>query len=121
LAVVSALGADAGSRVFYNRVKGEMERALRTIGFERLVIARPSLLDGERAGLGQPKRSGEALALRLLRPLARWLPARVRPITAHAVARAMIHALLDDEGAPVQVLESAELQRIGDRALPRRG
>ena len=52
LAVVSALGANAQSAVFYNRVKGEMEAAVARIGFDCLVILRPSLLIGDRSGLG---------------------------------------------------------------------
>ena len=61
-AVVSALGANAKSGNFYSRVKGEMEAALMALGFKTLVIARPSLLAGDRAALGQPLRRG------LLRP-----------------------------------------------------
>ena len=56
LAVVSALGADASARGLYNRTKGEMEQALRGMGFARLVIARPSLLTGQRQALGQAPR-----------------------------------------------------------------
>ena len=112
LAVVSALGADARSRVFYNRVKGEAEQALATIGYESLVIARPSLLLGDRAALGQPTRRGEVLAARLLGPVLGWVPASVRPIAAGVVAKAMLVAL--DEARPgMRVLSSAELQRLG--------
>ena len=63
--VVSAVDADAGSRVFYNRVKGETEDALRSVGFESLVIARPSLLLGERVD----RRFLEGLGQSFLRPL----------------------------------------------------
>lgn len=109
LAVVSALGADAGSRVFYNRVKGEMQDALAQLGFETLVIAQPSLLVGDRATLGQPLRAGEVWAERLLRPVMRLVPASVRPIAARDVARAMLHAMLD--AAPGRrVLSSARMQ-----------
>jgi uncharacterized protein YbjT (DUF2867 family) len=111
-AVVSALGADARSSVFYNRVKGEAEAGLIALGFERLVIARPSLLDGERAGLGQPPRSAEAWSLRLARPLAGLIPLRWRPIAPARVARAMRLALAQ-AGPPVQVLESASMQTWG--------
>jgi uncharacterized protein YbjT (DUF2867 family) len=112
LAVVSALGADARSRVFYNRVKGEAEQALATLGYESLVIARPSLLLGDRAALGQPTRRGEVLAARLLGPVLGWVPASVRPIAAGVVAKAMLMAL--DEARPgTHVLSSAELQRLG--------
>ena len=111
-AVVSALGADASSGVFYNRVKGEAEAALIALGFERLVIARPSLLDGRREALGQPLRRGEAWALALTRPVAALIPARWRPIAPQRVARAMRLALAQP-GPRVQVLESADLQTLG--------
>ena len=52
IAVVSAMGADPRSRVFYNRVKGEMEAAVAQLGYETVVIAQPSLLVGDRARLG---------------------------------------------------------------------
>ncbi len=112
VAVVSALGADASSRVFYNRVKGEMETQLAALGFDRLVIARPSLLAGERSALGQPSRLGEQLALTLLAPIGRLLPARVRPIAAAVVARALCVAM-GQPGPPVQIIESAALHRLG--------
>jgi uncharacterized protein YbjT (DUF2867 family) len=109
LAVVSALGADPGSRVFYNRVKGEMEHAITQLGYASVVIARPSLLLGDRAALGQPARSGEALAARLLGPLSWAVPRRVRPIPAQAVAAALLAAVLD--GTPgVRILESGAMQ-----------
>ena len=112
LAVVSALGADRASRVFYNRVKGEMEEAVAALGYEAVVIARPSLLIGERAALGQPTRAGEVWAARLLGPVLPLVPASVRPIAAATVASAIVAAL--DAGAPgVRVLSSHELQRLG--------
>lgn len=111
-AVVSALGADAQSKVFYNRVKGEAEQALMALGFERLVIARPSLLDGHREALGQPGRPGEAWSLRLARPLAGLIPKAWRPIAPGCVARAMRLAL-DQPGPAVQVLESGAMQSLG--------
>lgn len=112
LAVVSALGADVNSSVFYNRVKGEMEARVTALGFERLVIVRPSLLAGRRDLLGQPLRVGERLALALLAPVDRLLPVRLRPIDAAVVARAMRRVLRED-GPSVQIVESAEAQAIG--------
>ncbi len=114
LAVVSALGADRRSRIFYNRVKGEMEDAVAALGYESLVIAQPSLLIGDRAALGQPTRSGEVLAARVLGPLLPLVPARVRPIEAATVAAALV-AALDGAGHGTRVLSSAELQRLGKR------
>ncbi|WP_284617977.1 NAD(P)H-binding protein [Aquabacterium humicola] len=109
LAVVSALGADASSSVFYNRVKGEAEAALADLGYECLVIARPSLLAGDRASLGQPERAGEVWALRLLGPVMGLVPKGVRPIRADDVARSMIAALA--QGTPGRrVLSSAQMQ-----------
>jgi uncharacterized protein YbjT (DUF2867 family) len=112
MAVVSALGADPRSRVFYNQIKGEMEAALRALRFERLVIARPSLLAGAREALGQAPRLAEQLSLILLRPIGGLLPASIRPIDAAVVARAMRVALRAD-GPAAQILESAALQQLG--------
>jgi uncharacterized protein YbjT (DUF2867 family) len=111
-AVVSALGADARSAGFYNRVKGEMEAALAELGFASLVIARPSLLAGDRAALGQPARGGEALALALTRPLAGLIPKAWRPIEAAVVARALLRAMSQAE-AGVRVLSSGQMQDLG--------
>jgi uncharacterized protein YbjT (DUF2867 family) len=111
-AVVSALGADARSAVFYNRVKGEMEAAVTALGFESLTIARPSLLVGDRGAIGQPVRAGERLAFALTAPLGRFIPKAWRPIRADCVARALQRALA--QGRPgVQILESAALQDKG--------
>jgi len=111
LAVVSALGADPTSRIFYNRVKGEMELAIMQIGYESVVIAQPSLLLGDRAALGQPARSGELWAERLLAPLGWIVPKGVRPIPARAVASAMVAAMIDARPG-VRVLKSGAMQEV---------
>ena len=107
IGLVSAAGADARSAVFYNRVKGELEDALRQLTLDGLVIARPSLLLDGRAHLGQPPRMAESLTI----PLARWvaplIPATYRPIHAAAVARALLHAVPTAQG--VRVLSSGEM------------
>lgn len=108
-AVVSALGADVGSRVFYNRVKGEMEQALAGLGFDHLVIVRPSLLLGDRTALGQRERPGERWGLRLTRPVLGLIPKRWRPVPAQQVARAMVNALAHD-GPTLRVIESDAIQ-----------
>lgn len=109
LAVVSAQGADSRSSVFYNRIKGEMEAAVARLGFETIVIAQPSLLLGDRAGLGQPSRRGEAWAQRLLGPISGLIPKRIRPIAASAVAAALCQAMLEGH-AGVRYLGSAKMQ-----------
>jgi uncharacterized protein YbjT (DUF2867 family) len=90
LGLVSAMGADARSSIFYNRVKGDLEDALAAIGFDTLVIARPSFLVGDRESLGQPVRSGEKLAQRVSQVLRPLIPANLRSIAAADVARALL-------------------------------
>ena len=107
--MVSALGADADSRVFYNRVKGEMEGDVATLGYASVTFAQPSLLLGDRAALGQPERPIERLAMKLGAPLALLIPRSIRPIRADAVAASLIAALA--QGRPgVQRLSSGEMQ-----------
>jgi hypothetical protein len=78
------------------------------LGYESVVFAQPSLLVGDRAALGQPLRSGEAWALRLL-PVLNWLPRGVRPIRAEDVARSLLRAALAGEPG-VRKLTSGEMQ-----------
>jgi uncharacterized protein YbjT (DUF2867 family) len=91
--VVSAMGADPQSMVFYNRVKGEMEGAMLEVGFDCLVIARPSMLAGQRETLGQPVRAGERIALLVTRGLGPLIPANYRSIAAESVARSLVRAM----------------------------
>ena len=109
LAVVSSLGADADARVFYNRVKGEMQAAIAELGYESVVIAQPSLLLGDRAALGQAVRGGEALAMRVLGPLSWMTPRAVRPIEADAVASALVAAMLTAKPG-IRIMKSGEMQ-----------
>jgi uncharacterized protein YbjT (DUF2867 family) len=101
--LVSALGANAHSRVFYNRVKGDVERDVIAAGYRSTTIARPSLLLGDRAEV----RLGERIAARLA-----WLtPSKYKPIEARDVAKALVR--LASEDAPgVRVVESRELRLI---------
>ena len=104
LLVISALGADANSTVFYNKVKGEMEQALRAQGWPQLTIVRPSLLLGAR----QEFRLGERLAA----PFMRWLPGKYRGIEATVLARALWRLALEED-AGTRVIESDQLRRLG--------
>lgn len=102
--VISALGADANSSVFYNRTKGEMEEALKAQDWPQLTLVRPSLLLGPRSEF----RLGERLAA----PFMRWLPGKYRGIGACTLARAMWRLALEtDQGT--RVVESDELRRLG--------
>ena len=84
-ALVSAMGANVDSSIFYNRVKGEVERDLTALDYPTLLIFRPSLLFGDRTEY----RLGERLAsgvMRLFNPL---IPAKYKGIDADKVAHAM--------------------------------
>lgn len=115
IVVVSALGADAASRVFYNRVKGEMQQAVSALGADAVVFMQPSLLAGNREALGQPVRAGEAWAMRLLRPVLDWVPRGVRPIAAADVAQAMLQAASAARPG-VSVVSSGDMQGAAGRA-----
>jgi uncharacterized protein YbjT (DUF2867 family) len=115
LLVVSALGANPASRVFYNRVKGEMQEAVAALGYQSVIFAQPSLLVGDRAALGQPTRAGEEWAMRLLRPVISWVPRSVRPIRADVVARALLHAAFEAKPG-VTIISSGEMQAVGKSA-----
>lgn len=106
--LVSAMGADARSSIFYNRVKGELEDALAALGFDALVIARPSFLAGDRESLGQPVRGGEKLALRVSEWLRVLIPANYRSIAARDVAAALLREVPRASGK--QVLLSGTMQ-----------
>lgn len=102
--LVSAMGANANSRIFYNRVKGEAEIAVRREGPSSVVILRPGLLDGVRSEF----RLGESVALSLTRPLKRLLPRSLQPVAAADVAAAMLRVAVNDR--PPQQIDSAAIQ-----------
>ena len=108
--VVTAVGADPRSRIFYSRVKGEAEEAVRRMQFEGMQIFRPSLLVGARAD----SRPAERLA-GLLSMLVAWAfvgpLSQYRPIKAAALARAMVRVAREaPRGA--HVYEGAALRRL---------
>ncbi|MBD9504975.1 NAD(P)H-binding protein [Pseudomonas sp. BGr12] len=111
--LVSAAGADARSSVFYNRIKGELEDALKAMELTALVIAQPSLLLDYRDGLQQPPRLGEQLAIPIAKLLGPLMPGKYRPVHARAVAQALVRTLPKAEG--LAVLASNVLVRLGDQ------
>ncbi|TDV61830.1 oxidoreductase [Pseudomonas sp. LP_7_YM] len=104
LLVISAVNADPESSVFYSRVKGEMEEALKAQDWPQLTIARPSLLIGER----QDQRLVEQLA----GPIAKLIPGKYGGIEACQLARALWRLALEEQNG-VRVVESDELRRLG--------
>jgi len=88
--LVSAMGADAGSSVFYSRVKGELEQTLSQLAFQGLLIVRPSLLVGDRSTLGHPARRGEEIGYAISKVLGFLIPRHYKPVRATAVAQALL-------------------------------
>jgi len=100
--LVSAAGASSASRVFYSRVKGELEEAITALDYPSLTIVRPSLLLGER----EEFRLGEEIGKRL-----GWLaPAAWKPVHARDVATALVAAAREDRPGK-RVIESAAISR----------
>lgn len=109
--LVSAGAANATSSMFYTRVKGELEEALRALPLTTLVIARPSLLLDYRSGLGQPVRLGEIISIPIARLLSPVLPGAYKPVRALAVARALTQKVPVTNG--VVILSSDQLIDLG--------
>jgi uncharacterized protein YbjT (DUF2867 family) len=110
--LVSSLGADAASRLFYSRVKGEAEAAISALPFAGVHIFRPSLLLGERAEFRFGERVAELaaapLSLLMLGPLRKY-----RPIHARTVAQAMTRTARAAR-AGMEILESGQIAEIGN-------
>jgi uncharacterized protein YbjT (DUF2867 family) len=87
--LVSAAGAHPNSKIFYSRIKGELERDVKKLPFETIHIIRPGMLAGGRIEV----RSGEKLGIAVMSLLA-MIPglSRLKPIEGKEVAQAMINA-----------------------------
>jgi uncharacterized protein YbjT (DUF2867 family) len=109
--IVTALGANPASRIFYNRVKGEVEAAITPLAFRGVHIFRPSLLLGKRQEIRLGEKIGERLAkifsFIFVGPLRKY-----RPIAASVVAAAMI-AVAKQNLAGINVFESDQIQALG--------
>lgn len=92
-AIVTAMGASEHSRSFYYRTKGEVERAVKDIGFRSLTICRPSLIGGKRNEL----RLAEGAALAVLRLLAPVLPRKLHINPADVIASSLLSAVITAE------------------------
>lgn len=104
LLVISAIDADPASSIFYNRVKGETEQALRAQGWPQLTIARPSVLIGTR--------TQTRIAEKIAGPLSKLIPGKYHGIEACQLARALWRLALEEQDG-VRVVESDELRRLG--------
>ena len=104
LLLVSAIGASAGSRFFYNRVKGDLEDVIRTLGYRAVTIVRPSLLLGQR----EEFRLGERIAMFV----GDIVPKKYRPVAARDVAATLVDAARTDQPG-FHVIENSEIRRTG--------
>jgi uncharacterized protein YbjT (DUF2867 family) len=108
--IVTALGSDAKSPIFYNKVKGEVERDLKSLKFPELYILQPSLLVGNR----QEKRAGEKaaiLAFSVLNNLMFGPMKKYRSVDVSVVAFTMFHAAKQFNDK-FRVIQSDEIQNI---------
>ena len=103
-ALTSSMGANAQSRAFYLRTKGETERDLATCGYPSLTLVRPSLIGGERG----ERRWAEALGLKLFAALGPVLPRRYRIAPAERIAATLLAAVCAARPG-VRVVESEEI------------
>jgi len=110
--LVSAPGANARSGNFYLQTKGQTEDALAQLGFSQLTILRPSLIDDQ--GARSEQRLGERLALPLSRALFSLIGAthRYAPISADAIARALVQLAFDETRERVRIVESDRLHEL---------
>lgn len=90
--LVSALGANVSSSVFYNQLKGEVEHDLLKLGFETTHIFRPSFLLGDR----KESRTGEWIGKNIFKGISFLLPSKYRAIYDVQVATAMVKKSLSD-------------------------
>lgn len=113
--VVSSLGADPASPIFYSRVKGQMEKAVKPMPFLAVHIFQPSLLLGERP----QKRFGEQLAQAVMPRLNFLLQGplkKYRPVRAEMVAAAMLQAARQD-GAGVCIHTSDKIEKEAEQLI----
>jgi uncharacterized protein YbjT (DUF2867 family) len=105
--IVSALGADPRSAVYYNRVKGKMEEAVSALDFHAIHIFRPSLLLGARG----EKRPGEEMVKMVYRVFWFIIPDKYKAIEAGKVARAMLYFAGREQNGTF-IHESREMQHF---------
>jgi uncharacterized protein YbjT (DUF2867 family) len=111
--IVTAMGADKNSRIFYNRVKGEVEEKIGTLNFPSFHILHPSLLMGER----NEKRTGEQIGQAVMGTLGFLMVGplkKYRAIEGSQVAKAMLY-IANQNLTGKHIFESDQLQELGNQ------
>jgi len=103
--IVTALGSDKSSSIFYNRVKGEVEEAIGEVGFSGYHVFQPSMLLGDR----KEDRSGESAGKAAMKLLDFLIPKKYKAIEGIQVARGMLHVAKQNASGRI-VHSSGELQ-----------
>lgn len=109
--VISAMGANANSAIFYNKVKGEMEEAVQHRNIKNTYILRPSLITGNR----EEDRAGEGMAakvMKVLKPVMKGPLEKYQSITAETIARAM-HKISKNQYSK-RIIPSNEIKEIAN-------
>lgn len=105
--LVSSIGADSKSSIFYSRIKGELEDAVALLSFQKLVIFQPSILDGDR----KEKRSGEKVGLVVCRFVSKFMFKDYRPTPVNMLAEKMIRVSVDSTPG-VRLVKGTEIFSI---------
>lgn len=110
--LVSSVGANSKSGIFYTRMKGELEEAVSKIGFQNLVILRPASLTGPR----ENRRIAEEISVPVLNFLTRFVLKNYRPISGETVVKAMINAVLNKKESKT-IYEGDEVFNLAENKL----
>ena len=102
--LVSSLGADSKSSVFYSRMKGELDEAVSRLPFQKTIIVRPSILDGNR----KEKRPAEKVSLAIMRTLTKVMLKKYRPTPVDLLASQMIRLSLEEKSG-YRIIEASEI------------
>ncbi len=105
-ALVSSAGANPNSRIFYTKIKGELDRDISKLFFRKTIIVRPSFIDGQR----NEKRLGEVIGLKVMRTL-KFIPLinKYQPTPVGDIARSMIKAVNDNSISGKKVLSWTQI------------
>ena len=106
--IVTAAGSNANSKIFYNRVKGELESNLRSLGLNSTLIFQPSLLLGDRNEF----RLREKIAMGVAKSTSWMTPSSFRAIHSKTVAKSMVEKTCS-ESTGFNIISNKTMHNIG--------